>query len=83
MIALSDYELSLGEFLFANGENDVTHAGSVMKQVGNAHDQNAKMRFVSTDSCKKLRIFSLMYICKYRIAGKFGGAKFWRIAKFW
>ena len=24
----------------------MTHAGSVMKQAGNAHDQNAKMRFV-------------------------------------
>ena len=44
--ALSDYELTLGEFLFSNGENDVTHAGDVMKQVGRAHDQNAKLRLV-------------------------------------
>ena len=41
--ALSDYELTLGEFLFNNGENDVTHAGDV---AGRAHDQNAKLRLV-------------------------------------
>lgn len=43
-IDLSSHEVSLSEFLLRSGEHDFTHAGEVMKQVGQAHDRNAKMR---------------------------------------
>ena len=88
--ALSDYELTLGEFLFSNGENDVTHAGDVMKQVGRAHDQNAKLRLVLMVSqlTAVARGYGLPFhyvslnSAMYRIGGIFCGEKILRVSCF-
>ena len=44
--AISSYELSLGEYLSAYSESELTYAGSIMKKTGELHEQHAKMRSV-------------------------------------
>lgn len=46
-IALSSYELTLGEYLSSYGETDFTNAGEVMKKAGSTHESVAKNRSVN------------------------------------